>query len=347
MIKFFRKIRQNLLNKNKVGKYLLYAVGEIILVIIGILIALNLNQRSEQKKAEAKIDAIFENILKDLETDINTSARLISNYQAKDSLISIILNTNLTYDDYVNANYDNYSIWKAAYNLAIFTVTDNSYKLLMDNIDAIPEKYNNSVSLLNKLYGSRLRSVEKFNVRLENHVEAFNDIRSEFQWFTESDYRKSKEAISYRLDDYHYKNNVKKYHGIAIRNHRTTMVYYRYDAIKCYNEIASVLNKSLDTLDFILDENILKSYVGTYVSNTNPESKAELSFNTEFGVLELKREKLLDGDDVLLNLSSKTIFTTNNPRGGVFTFSNNDSGEIISMTIHEGHIPVTYTKIKL
>ena len=67
MIKFFRQIRQNLLNKNKVGKYLLYAFGEIILVIIGILIALNLNQRSEQKKAEAKIDAIFENILKDLE----------------------------------------------------------------------------------------------------------------------------------------------------------------------------------------------------------------------------------------------------------------------------------------
>ncbi len=40
MIKFFRHIRQNLLVSGKTGKYLKYAIGEIILVVIGILIAL-------------------------------------------------------------------------------------------------------------------------------------------------------------------------------------------------------------------------------------------------------------------------------------------------------------------
>jgi len=40
-IKFFRKIRQNLLSEGKIGKYLKYAFGEIILVVIGILIALS------------------------------------------------------------------------------------------------------------------------------------------------------------------------------------------------------------------------------------------------------------------------------------------------------------------
>ena len=42
MIKFFRKIRQNLLSENKTGKYFKYAIGEIVLVVIGILIALQL-----------------------------------------------------------------------------------------------------------------------------------------------------------------------------------------------------------------------------------------------------------------------------------------------------------------
>jgi hypothetical protein len=42
MIKFFRHIRQKLLSENKFSKYLLYAVGEILLVVIGILIAENL-----------------------------------------------------------------------------------------------------------------------------------------------------------------------------------------------------------------------------------------------------------------------------------------------------------------
>jgi len=40
MIKFFRKIRYNLMEQNKIGKYLKYAVGEIALVMIGILLAL-------------------------------------------------------------------------------------------------------------------------------------------------------------------------------------------------------------------------------------------------------------------------------------------------------------------
>jgi len=50
MIKFFRKIRQNLLMENKTGKYLKYAIGEIILVMIGILLALQINNWNEIQK---------------------------------------------------------------------------------------------------------------------------------------------------------------------------------------------------------------------------------------------------------------------------------------------------------
>lgn len=49
MIKFFRKIRQNLIMKNKISKYLLYAVGEIALVMIGILLAFQVNSWKEQQ----------------------------------------------------------------------------------------------------------------------------------------------------------------------------------------------------------------------------------------------------------------------------------------------------------
>ena len=54
MIKFFRKIRQNLLVENKFSKYLIYAIGEIVLVMIGILIALQVNNWNENRKAEEK-----------------------------------------------------------------------------------------------------------------------------------------------------------------------------------------------------------------------------------------------------------------------------------------------------
>ncbi len=52
MIKFFRKIRYDLMGKNKTGKYFKYALGEIILVVIGILIALQINNWNEQRKIQ-------------------------------------------------------------------------------------------------------------------------------------------------------------------------------------------------------------------------------------------------------------------------------------------------------
>ncbi|MBT8316904.1 MAG: hypothetical protein HKP59_04710 [Lutibacter sp.] len=58
MIKFFKKIRQNLLSEGKTGKYFKYAIGEIILVVIGILIALGINNWNENRK-----DSIQEKIV--------------------------------------------------------------------------------------------------------------------------------------------------------------------------------------------------------------------------------------------------------------------------------------------
>jgi hypothetical protein len=54
MIKFFRKIRQGLLSKNKFSKYLLYAIGEIVLVVIGILIALTINNSNQNSIIKEK-----------------------------------------------------------------------------------------------------------------------------------------------------------------------------------------------------------------------------------------------------------------------------------------------------
>jgi hypothetical protein len=49
VIKFFRKIRQRLVTENKFSKYMLYAIGEITLVVIGILIALQINNWNENR----------------------------------------------------------------------------------------------------------------------------------------------------------------------------------------------------------------------------------------------------------------------------------------------------------
>jgi hypothetical protein len=62
MIKFFRKIRQNLLMENKTGKYLKYAIGEILLVVIGILFALQINNWNNNKNEKAEIENYYTKI---------------------------------------------------------------------------------------------------------------------------------------------------------------------------------------------------------------------------------------------------------------------------------------------
>jgi hypothetical protein len=69
MIKFFRKIRLNLMSENKTGKYFKYAIGEIILVVIGILIALQINNWNEQRKVDREIVKVLSEIRSNLVND--------------------------------------------------------------------------------------------------------------------------------------------------------------------------------------------------------------------------------------------------------------------------------------
>lgn len=71
MIKFFRRIRLKLLGEGKLNKYILYAVGEILLVVIGILIALQINNLNEVKKEQNLANTYLENLKLDLKADIN------------------------------------------------------------------------------------------------------------------------------------------------------------------------------------------------------------------------------------------------------------------------------------
>ena len=77
MIKFFRKIRQQLLSENNFNKYLIYAIGEIVLVVIGILIALSINNWNEDRKLIKAEKQLFENLLTSLKKDSAEIVRIL------------------------------------------------------------------------------------------------------------------------------------------------------------------------------------------------------------------------------------------------------------------------------
>ena len=69
MIRFFRKIRLQFLSQNRAGRYLLYALGEILLVVIGILIALQLNIREETLEKKQATEQLLKGIRSDLKLE--------------------------------------------------------------------------------------------------------------------------------------------------------------------------------------------------------------------------------------------------------------------------------------
>ena len=87
MIKFFRKIRVNLLSENKLSKYLPYAIGEVLLVVIGILIALTIdNWKTKNNNRSKEKDALTE-ILQDLRSDHEALKKIMTH---EENIVRII-----------------------------------------------------------------------------------------------------------------------------------------------------------------------------------------------------------------------------------------------------------------
>lgn len=138
MIKFFRKIRQNLLSEGKTGKYLKYAVGEIVLVVIGILIALSINNWNESRKQNIREIETLSSIQESLKRDkIELESVIPSNNRIRNS-IDVLLNhmeKNLPYQDSLSYHFFNSTTtWVANFQKSAFeTLKSEGINLISNN----------------------------------------------------------------------------------------------------------------------------------------------------------------------------------------------------------------------
>jgi len=122
MIKFFRKIRYDLMEKNKTGKYFKYAIGEIILVVVGILIALSINNWNERRKSVQKGHEILVDVKENAEFNIiQFKEDIVQNKNVINSIDIILNNITVTkiYNDSLDkhfrfANWWTTSRWKSS-----------------------------------------------------------------------------------------------------------------------------------------------------------------------------------------------------------------------------------------
>ena len=137
MLRFFRQIRHRLLTDNIFSKYLLYAVGEILLVVVGILIALQVNNWSETKSKDLLFRDSIEQIYTGLDTDIDYFNLLIKDLNNQVELIDLLLEYPETFD---KAEVP-FALHSIVYdNFSLLTETEYFTKNLVYNPDNAEQK---------------------------------------------------------------------------------------------------------------------------------------------------------------------------------------------------------------
>ena len=180
MIKLFRKIRYDLMKQNKTSKYFKYAVGEIILVVIGILIALQINNWNEnQKKTQIKqsyIENLRNDIIKDKE---QLKIRLERNYAQLKRIDSIVAFMNKPSSD-VAIIFNYIKVHNISAGLRVTNnYNDNTFNILISsgNIDLFTNDFTNDLMELNRLQESELIVS---NGNGQYYFETLNNYRSKF-----------------------------------------------------------------------------------------------------------------------------------------------------------------------
>jgi len=181
MIKFFRHIRKDLVEQNKTGKYIKYAIGEIVLVVIGILIALTINNWNEKSKLKSEEIKLLKEmkaaLISDKEDILSNTEEHLSAARSCAILLENISNK-LPYNDSLDFHFAN------ALNTTRFAHTSNSYETLKIKGPDLIE--NDSLRVLlgayyEKTVGYQLElqksSIQNFNLAKERQFELFKSGR--------------------------------------------------------------------------------------------------------------------------------------------------------------------------
>ena len=129
MLTFFRRLRQNLLKENRFSKYLLYAIGEIILVMIGILLALQVSNWNKKRLDRISQIEYLENIKTDL---VQQHKELISYKKVENTFYSATDNIKKEYSQYGEyQNPDSLFTWTNTLLIRVtFTPKNTTFKEL-------------------------------------------------------------------------------------------------------------------------------------------------------------------------------------------------------------------------
>jgi len=244
MLRFFRKIRQKLLSESRlskpvspIGRYLIYAFGEIFLVVIGILIALQVNNWNEWKKERLKEQDVLIELVENLEINLKTIIIDIENLQLLDKSSEIVLSYIYNKRPYVDSLALHFHLARIPkQELFLSQIGYEGYKDI--GLQILPNKAlkNQVLTLFETTYQSffsNYNMVNGFNPDFDNHI---------VQNFIYSGKRLVPIAYPEILTDHYYLSWIRAY-----KEGRYTLIQSEEALLEDIQEVLELLKKELNS----------------------------------------------------------------------------------------------------
>jgi hypothetical protein len=239
--KFFLELFFKYLKKGKLKSYLGYAIGEIILVVIGILIAVKVGDINEKRSKEEDFKAALEIVDKDLQADIARITEVLEFWRNRDSIADAVLRDKVTLED---IHKDNYLLRNVINNCASVGFHVNGYTAISKMLENKPEGYDSILEALRFLMDSSLPSVvhgENDLIDIASEFAIFQRDNQDWSWMYKTDMKSAA-----KMDFQFYRKNLryKSWVGYRLKKLHLLMIELVFYREKAYNLLIQIQGKS-------------------------------------------------------------------------------------------------------
>lgn len=268
--------------KMKTKRYLLYAIGEVLLIVIGILLALYINNRNIDQQYKKRIDNNIIRVYSELEKNIENTRTTIERMRTRDSLIFLVMNDSLIAKDY----HENIDLAFLIVNNDQIFIEDKSFQNLI-SLNVSDNRYNDDLLInLKELYFIN-NGVQSSSERTTEFITELTGILSkEIKSFGDLTYREflNDDAVNYFLTSQEYKTYVSRYAIRALRNQLTSNREFYKKALGVYHQISKQYDLE-NKHEFHFTESMISKFQGKYVfevPNDNDTIQAKVENDSLF-----------------------------------------------------------------
>ena len=199
-----------MLSERKTGKYLKYAIGEIVLVVIGILIALQINNWNEHRKQNETLHGIYQIIKEDIATDIVEIDDFVDDYEkTRKPAFEAVLNGNLTKED-LQKHPEYLSVLDGYKD---FAINQRGFELLKNQSNDMRIGNQNLTSKINLFYNKHLIEINIAAIEIMREFVYNLNEHKKSAWFSSFLlHKETKGVIDFMMNNPLEKNRITSYY---------------------------------------------------------------------------------------------------------------------------------------